>query len=137
MLDKIRKFARGDLRPDFHQNLGRGADGWCTDYLRIKYEDLKRRTLEGGTDEEILRWCFQNGRELNANDILIWNEFIRKRGWNDEGSPYSLSAKKKAGCQLGMRFRPCLSISNLMKVEKPDTSLSTLDCGPWILDSGL
>jgi gluconokinase len=62
MLDKIRKFARGELRADFHKNLGIGFDGRCNGFLRVKYEDLKRRTLEGGSDEEILGWCFQNGR---------------------------------------------------------------------------
>ena len=97
MLDKIRKLARGELRADFHENLGSGFDGRCSDYLRVGYEELKRRTLEGGTDEEILRWCFQNGRELNANDILIWNEFIRKRGWSDETSATLARRKEESG----------------------------------------
>jgi hypothetical protein len=66
-------------------------------YLRVEYEELKRRTLEGGSDEEILRWCFQNGRELNANDILIWNEFIRKRGWSDETSATLARRKEESG----------------------------------------
>src|SRR4051794_9800755 len=57
MLDKIRLHARGELRPDFHANLGRSADGWCCGFLRINYSDLKARVLEGGTDEEILEWC--------------------------------------------------------------------------------
>ena len=97
MLDKIRKFARGELRADFHKNLGIGFDGRCSGFLRVKYEDLKRRTLEGGSDEEILRWCFQNGRELNDQDILIWNEFIRKRGWNDEASATLAKFKQESG----------------------------------------
>jgi hypothetical protein len=97
MLDKIRKFARGELHADFHKNLGTGLDGRCTDYVRIKYEDLKSRTLEGGTDEEILRWCYRNGRELDDNDILVWNEFIRKRGWNDEASAILAKRKEESG----------------------------------------
>jgi len=97
MLDKIRKFASGELRADFHKNLGIGFDGRCSGFLRVKYEDLKRRTLEGGSDEEILRWCFQNGRELNDQDILIWNEFIRKRGWNDEASATLAKFKQESG----------------------------------------
>jgi hypothetical protein len=97
MLDKIRKFAKDELHPDFHKNLGTGFDGRCTGYLRVKYEDLKRRTLEGGTDEEILRWCFQKGRELDAQDILIWNEFLRKRGWKDEASEILAKRKEESG----------------------------------------
>jgi gluconokinase len=97
MLDKIRKFARGELRADFHKNLGIGFDGRCIGYLRVRYEDLRHRTLHGGSDEEILRWCFQNGRELNADDILIWNEFMRKRGWNDEASATLAKFKEDSG----------------------------------------
>jgi len=97
MLDKIRKFARGELQADFHKNLGSGFDGRCSGYLRVRYEDLKRRTLEGGSEEEILRWCFRNGRELNTDDILIWNEFIRKRGWNDEASATLAKYKQESG----------------------------------------
>jgi gluconokinase len=85
------------LRPDFHKNLGLGFDERCAGFLRVKYEDIKRRTLEGGTDEEILRWCFQNGRELDAGDILIWNEFMKKRGWNDEASALLASRKNESG----------------------------------------
>jgi len=88
MLDKIRLFARGELREDCHANLGLAnrADGLCCHYLRVTYEALKQRVLAGGSDEEILEWGYANGRRLDEGDILVWNEFIRKRGWNDEAS---------------------------------------------------
>ena len=57
MLDKIRRRARGELRSDFHDNLGKGADGWCVGFLHVDYGDLKQRVLAGGSDEEILEWC--------------------------------------------------------------------------------
>lgn len=97
MLDKIRKFARGELRDDFRENLGSGFDGRCCGYLRVKYEDLKRRVLEGGSDEEILRWCFTQGRSLDEGDILIWNEFLRKRGWKDAASELLAKRKQESG----------------------------------------
>jgi gluconokinase len=86
MLDKIRLYASGDLREDFHANLGKGADHWCTGFLHIEYEALKRRVLEGGTDEEILAWCLAHGRELNDVDRTVWNQFVTKLGWNDFAS---------------------------------------------------
>ncbi|HEV2435966.1 MAG TPA: DUF5069 domain-containing protein [Verrucomicrobiae bacterium] len=88
MLDKIRLHAKGELREDCHANLGLAnrADGLCCHYLRVTYEALKQRVLAGGTDDDILEWCFATGRQLDQTDILIWNEFIRKRGWNDEAS---------------------------------------------------
>jgi len=101
MLDKIRKHAAGQLRADFTDNLGKGFDARCCSYLRVEYEALRARTLEGGPDEEILRWCFANGRELNAEDIHIWGEYLRKRGWNDAAS--DLLARRKQESGLGDR----------------------------------
>ena len=99
MLDKIRLHAKGELREDCHANLGMAgrADWLCCGYLRLEYEALKARVLEGGTDEEILEWCFANGRRLNEMDVLIWNEFIRKRGWNDSATGRLTSWKEESG----------------------------------------
>lgn len=97
MLDKIRLHAKGELRADFHANLGKGADGRCLDFLRIDYEALKARVLIGGTDEEILEWCFENGRRLNEGDIIVWTGFITKLGWNDFVSPRLRQVKAENG----------------------------------------
>ena len=103
MLDKIRLHARGELDPDYHANLGatRAADGWCCGFLRIEYSELKERVLQGGSDLEILHWCFEKGRRLQAVDVMIWNEFARKLGWNDPASP--VLEKYKAGSGLANR----------------------------------
>jgi gluconokinase len=97
MLSKIRLFAAGELRPDFHANLGIGADEWCTSFLRIDYAALKNRVLEGGSDEEILEWCYENGRRLNKVDLLVWNSFITKLGWNDLATPRLEKYKAESG----------------------------------------
>ena len=83
MLDKVRLFAKGDLPPDYHANLGKGADGWCCNFLRIDYADLRERVLAGGSDEEILEWCFAKGWRPNETDIWFWNEGISRIGWRD------------------------------------------------------
>ena len=56
MLDKIRLRARGELGEDYHANLGhrKAADGACCNFLRVNYDDLRERVLQGGTDQEIL-----------------------------------------------------------------------------------
>lgn len=87
MLDKIRLHARGELREDFQDNLGKGADHWCAGFLHVNYEALKHRVLEGGSDEEVLRWCCAKGREINDVDRLVWNQFVKKLGWNDFATP--------------------------------------------------
>jgi len=84
MLDKIRQHAAGRLPPDYHQNLGRGFDGRCCRFLGVDYPALRARVLQGGTDQEILEWCFARGRRPNDEEILVWNSFMRKRGWHDE-----------------------------------------------------
>jgi gluconokinase len=97
MLDKIRKHARGELRADFHANLGKGADSWCTGFLHVDYEALKQRVLEGGTDEEILEWCQAHGRRLNDTDQMVWNQFTSKLGWNDFASKRLAELKQESG----------------------------------------
>ncbi len=83
MLDKIRLNAAGNLREDFCGNLGSGFDARCVNFLRVNYPALKDRTLQGGKDDEILHWCFENGRELSEGDIYIWNQFLKSVGWRD------------------------------------------------------
>jgi gluconokinase len=53
--------------------------------------------LQGGTDEEILEWCFQRGRQPNEGDIFVWNGFISKLGWRDSLTPRLEERKKKKG----------------------------------------
>ena len=60
---------------------------------------MKRRTLEGGSNEEILQWCFGKGRKPNAEEIFVWNAFLIKRGWRDESSEDLQSEKKKMGLE--------------------------------------
>ena len=97
MLDKIRKLNRGELREDFFEMIGQGFDGRCCRFLRVDYEALKARTLQGGTDEEIFAWCQQNGRGLNEEDRAIWSTYARKRGWRDEASEGLEKFKKQSG----------------------------------------
>jgi hypothetical protein len=97
MLDKIRLHARGELHRDYVPNLGRGFDDSCTRFLRVDYNQLVDRVKQGGTDDEILEWCFSTGRRPEPEDIPVWNEYMRKRGWNDEIAEALTRRKKEAG----------------------------------------
>ena len=99
MLDKIRLNAAGDLREDFRDNLGTGLDGRCADFLRMDYADLAARVLVGGNDEEILRWCYEAGRELSDGDIFVWNQYLKKVGWNDRTSETLIRRKRESGLE--------------------------------------
>ena len=73
MLDKIRLQAAGRLPPGY--NLGTTDWSWfdarCTRFLGVDYAALVERVLRGGTDEEILEWCFAHGRRPGAEEIEI------------------------------------------------------------------
>jgi gluconokinase len=99
MLDKIRLHGSGELAEDYHSHLGgpKTADGACTNFLRINYGVLRQRVLKGGTDEEILDWCYTNGRRLNEGDLVVWNAFVSKLGWNDFASSTLDEAKQEHG----------------------------------------
>jgi len=99
MLDKIRLHAKGELAPDYFVGIEDPTffDARCTRFLGVEYEEVNRRTLEGGSDEEILEWCFERGRRPNEEEIKIWNAFLLKRGWRDESSPDLDAAKERNG----------------------------------------
>jgi gluconokinase len=88
MLSKIRLHAAGKLGPDYVPHLGEGFDGSCLQFLCLKYEELKQRTLAGGSDEEILQWAFEHGRGQRPcdNEIDDWNNYMVKRGWRDQAN---------------------------------------------------
>jgi gluconokinase len=86
LLDKIRLHAGGDLPQEYVANLGEGFDLRCVRLLGVAYGPLVERTLQGGSDEELLEWCWQAGLRPSDEQVEVWNEFMRKRGWNDEAS---------------------------------------------------
>ena len=86
MVDKLRLRHRGELPEDYHANLGKGFDKNCCDLLRVSYEDLVAQVESGAGDADILAACFSHGRRPSEDEIHVWNEYMRKRGWNDEYS---------------------------------------------------
>jgi gluconokinase len=86
MFDKIRLHAQDRLPAVYVANLGLGFDAKACSFLRIRYEELVKRVLQGGADEELVQWCFMRGRTPTEGDIEMWNEWMRKFGWNDKGT---------------------------------------------------
>ena len=90
MLDKIRLHAAGKLPADYVSNLGEETpttlDGRCCRFLGVSYAEIKARTLEGGSDEEILAWVQPRGIARTDEECHTWNRFILKLGWRDERS---------------------------------------------------
>lgn len=97
MLDKIRAHEKGQLPSDYQANLGRGFDASCVKFLRVDYNKIVEHIKQGWSDEDLLQWCFKTGRQPSEDEIYIWNEFMRKRGWNDELSETLKRRKKESG----------------------------------------
>lgn len=97
MLDKIRLHERGALPADYPPNLGLGFDESCVLFLRVDYAAVVAQVNRGASDETVLRWCFEQGGERSPNEIFVWNEFMRKRGWNDEITPTLERRKRESG----------------------------------------
>lgn len=99
MLDKIRANERGEL-PDSHTpNLGKGFDGECCEFLGVNYEEVVARVKGGASDEDLLAWCYANGKQRSERDVFVWDEFMRKRGWNDEITPTLERRKRESGLE--------------------------------------
>ena len=99
MLDKIRLNAEGRLQDGYFLGTEDPTffDARCTRFLGVNYEELAARTLEGGSNEEILDWCFARGRKRSEEEIEVWNAFLAKRGWRDNGSADLQAAKERLG----------------------------------------
>ncbi len=103
-LQKIRLHARGELPADYVPYLGAGFDRRCLNFLRIDFAALVARVAAGGTDAEILEWCFaSSGHRPTEFEILVWNEYMIKRGWRDTDAPAGQLEAYKANYGLGHR----------------------------------
>ncbi|MDD2764503.1 MAG: DUF5069 domain-containing protein [Opitutaceae bacterium] len=90
MLDKIRLHAGGQLPAGYQANLGDARpnlfDARCCRLLGLNYADVAARTLQGGTDGEILAWCIAHGTPRTDDECNAWNRFMMKIGWRDDRS---------------------------------------------------
>lgn len=100
MLDKIRLSLAGRLPADLRENLGDGFDGRTARFLRVSYPALVERVRggdDGGTDEEILAWCYAEGRRPEEDEVEVWNTFMRKHGLRDAVTPRLELRKQQSG----------------------------------------
>jgi gluconokinase len=51
----------------------------------------------GGTDDEILDWCFASFGRPNEEKIKFWNNFVVKRCWRDDSTGELEETKRANG----------------------------------------
>ena len=118
ILDKIRLSAQGKLPAGYNVGVIAGKrtfDDRVCKLLSVDYDALAARTLQGGTDEEILEWYFQTGRKPDAEHMEIFNGFMSKRGWRDAASGGLVTQREQAG--LGQR-EDLVTFFDLMDAEE-------------------
>jgi len=95
MLDKIRSMAKGELSAEYMENFEKDFDQKCAMFLGVNYELVVNYVNDGLSDHAILQSCFGMGHRPSEGEIYMWNEFMRKRGWNDELTGRLEKEKKK------------------------------------------
>jgi hypothetical protein len=103
MLRKIRLRMEGKLPEGYHEYLGKGFDWRCVSFLGVKYEDVVARVEKGASDDEILAWIRQAGSNPGDAQVVIWNEYLIKRGWRDTDQPPEKFRDYKIKYGLGHR----------------------------------
>lgn len=126
MLDKIRLHAAGELPPDYCVGVDEPDlfDARCCRFLAVNYDQLAKRTLEGGSDEQILEWCFAHGRRPDAEEIEIWNAFLAKRGWRDVASAELEVAKERYGWSTRNDIQTWVDLHDVDEGRAPGVNLA-------------
>lgn len=121
MLDKIRLNAANELPPGYFLGVADPTffDARCVNFLRVDYDKLAHQALMGGTNEEVLEWCFRQGRKPMAEEIVVWNAFLTKRGWRDESSDSLRSDKESAGFGARSEIQTWVDLQDAEEGRKP------------------
>jgi hypothetical protein len=99
MIDKIGLHLRGKLPDEYKPNFGlaRGLDGLLSQFLNLTHTQIVALVSEGGTDAEILEWCFANGLRPNETQIQVWNSFAEKIGCRDRAAATVQRVREQTG----------------------------------------
>ena len=119
MLDKIRLPEQPWRR---HPKLN---DGRCCRFLGIEYRALVARTLQGGTDEDILAWAHAHRTPRTDEACVIWNRFMTKAGWRDGRS----ARLQQLVVEYGLASKPIETVFDLFDYDEGRDPIAER---PWL-----
>jgi gluconokinase len=118
MCDKIRLHAAGQLPPAYVANLGEARpiffDARTAKFLGLPFDEIRKRVLAGGTDEEILAWAERRGTPRSDDDCIVWNRFMAKLGWRDDRS----APLQQRIVEFGLAGKPIETIFDLIEFDE-------------------
>ena len=84
LFDKIRMRNAGQIQD--YNYLTIGFDKYLLDVLEIPGEELEKRVLQGGTDDEVVAWVHKHGKALTDEARAQWNDRIFNGGPQNEAA---------------------------------------------------
>lgn len=119
LIDKIRLRQAG-LIQDYNY-LTVGFDKYLLDMLEIKGEDLERRVLEGGTDDDIAEWVRAHGKALTEEEKAHWNTMVLTFGPKNEQAQKAFDAyKAEAALKRGVSVDELSNITTWLELIEYD-----------------
>jgi hypothetical protein len=67
----------------------------------------------------VLDWCLANGRKLTEEEIDVWSNFMKKRGWRDEAFERVAFRIKESG--LEARAAECVTMFDYLDIDEGRT----------------
>lgn len=111
LLDKIRMRNAGQIQD--YNYLTVGFDKYLLDQLSLKGEELEKRVLQGGTDDDILAWIHDHGKALPPEEKAKWNDMVCT------GEPKNeMALQRFKALVAGIAEKRGVSVDQLPKITK-------------------
>ena len=119
LIDKIRLRHAGQIQD--YNYLTVGFDKYLLELLGLKGEALECRVLEGGTDNDIVRWVNSHARLLSEKDIQQWNDRIFTSSPQDDAARQRFQARlSDIAAKRGVAVNELSSVSTWADVIELD-----------------
>ena len=111
LIDKIQLRHAGKIQD--YNYLTVGFDKYLLDLLEIKGEELEKRVLQGGKEEELVDWVMNNGKSLTEEGRAQWNSMVLN------GVPQNEQAQRRFDALIAsIAEKRGVSIDSLPQVKK-------------------
>jgi hypothetical protein len=101
-VDKIRLHLAGKLHADYHENLGKGFDGFWLKAAGVTHEQFVAVVKNSITDGEVCDWVRKNVKKSPAEKAAHWQDVLSRPLANDEAAKARFKMRKE---QAGISHR--------------------------------